>query len=424
MSEHVKTAPTSFQFSLNRMFRQATLTKLKQITRGEITISDPFGYVRVGSNTNGLSADLKIHDANFYYLLAKNGTLGAAEGYIKELWDVDNLFDLVRIFALNSDVLDNFEKGTAAIKRVFNPLFHFLIRNSIAGSKRNIRAHYDLSNELFKTFLDNELIYSSAFFEHESMSLEDAQLAKLERVCRKLKLNDQDHVVEIGTGWGGFAIHAASKYKCKVTTTTISNEQFQYATKRIEQMGLSSLVTVLKQDYRELQGSFDKLVSIEMIEAVGADYLDAYLTKCSSLLKPEGAMLLQAITINDQDYHRAVKDIDFIKKYIFPGGFIPSLTAITNSMAKVTNLRLYGLEDMTPHYKTTLLNWQQRFNENAAKIESLGFDNAFRRMWNYYFAYCAGGFAERKIGSLQLLFGKPEYREDLSVNTKILSKDN
>ena len=410
-------APTP-SLGMNRFFKNQIVSRLKKITDGQITLSDHTGDIVCGGHGE-LKARLAIQHPDAYYLIALKGALGASEGYIRGLWTCDDLYSLVRIFVANSDVLDSFEKGTAALKNILAPFFHFAKRNSVAGSRKNIHEHYDLSNELFQTFLDPRMMYSAAFFETEDATLEDASTAKLERICRKLNLQATDHVIEIGTGWGGFAIYAAENFGCQVTTTTISDRQYDLAMERVREKNLQDKITLLKNDYRDLTGQFDKLVSIEMIEAVGADYLPAYLKKCADLLKPEGSLLIQAITINDQIYDRALGEVDFIKKYIFPGSFIPSLHAIASDAKHHTDLRLYDLEDMTPHYVRTLLEWQKRFNDRFADIKALGFDETFQRMWNYYFSYCAGGFAERSIGSVQLLMGKPKFRDSLSLRTHI-----
>ncbi|HNO60900.1 MAG TPA: cyclopropane-fatty-acyl-phospholipid synthase family protein, partial [Plasticicumulans sp.] len=276
--------------------------------------------------------------------------------------------------------------------------------------RANIAAHYDLGNAFYQTFLDETLMYSCALFEHPGMSLAEASQAKNERICRKLGLRAGDHVLEIGTGWGGFALHAAGRHGCRVTTTTISREQYELARERVAAAGLGNRVTVLFEDYRELAGRYDKLVSIEMIEAVGHRWFDTYFRTCSRLLAPDGQMLLQAITIRDQEYARTKRSVDFIQRHVFPGGCLPSVQALADTVARVTDLRALHLEDIGPHYATTLRHWRERFLANLDRVRALGFDDTFLRLWEYYLAYCEGGFAERYLGTVQLLLAKPECR--------------
>ena len=399
-------------------FRKAVISRLKKVRKGCVVLQDQTGLTVCGDDTCK-PVVIKVFSDRLYVNMATKGALGAAQSWIDGDWDCDQLSDLIRILVENQKALGSLEKGSARVKDLFRPLHHFRFRNHLRGSRQNIEAHYDLSDDLFKRFLDPTMMYSSAFFATESMSLEQASLAKLERICRKLNLKPQDKVLEIGSGWGGFAIYAAKHFGCHVTTTTISGHQYQYVLSRVKSEGLSDKIELKKLDYRELTGTYDKLVSIEMIEAVGAEYLDTYLSVCARLLKDDGAALIQAISINGQIYERALKEFDFIKKYIFPGSFIPSLHAISESLTRQTDFRIYNVEDMTPHYERTLQEWQKNFNENFKEISRFGFDERFRRMWNYYFSYCIGGFAGRSIGSLQILLGKPGYREDLSVRTTI-----
>jgi cyclopropane-fatty-acyl-phospholipid synthase len=280
-------------------------------------------------------------------------------------------------------------------------------RNTLKGSRRNIGAHYDLGNELFELFLDETMMYSCGIFERPESSLKEASEAKLERICRKLQLKASDHVIEIGTGWGGFAIYAAKHFGCRVTTTTISQQQYDYALQRVREAGLEDRITLLFRDYRELEGQFDKLVSIEMIEAVGHEHFDTYFRKCSELLKADGMMLLQSITIADQRYPIAKKSIDFIQRYIFPGGCLPSVAALSDSVARKTDMRIYDLEDIGVHYATTLRIWRERFFARLEEVHRLGYPERFIRMWNYYLSYCEGGFRQQAIGTVQLLLTKP-----------------
>jgi cyclopropane-fatty-acyl-phospholipid synthase len=323
-------------------------------------------------------------------------------------WTCDDLPTVLRIFASNLDAVGAMEGGPARFARLANELFtRAMRRNTLLGSRRNIALHYDLSNELFALFLDPSMTYSSGIFPSESATLEEAQREKLTRVCDKLALGPGDHLLEIGTGWGALAIHAAREYGCLVTTTTVSLEQHRMATERVRAAGLDDRITVLLRDYRELDGTYDKLVSIEMIEAVGHAYLDGFFRTCSARLAPSGQMLVQAITIADQAHAQHLGSVDFIKKYIFPGSEIPSATSMLDSATRASDLRLFHFEDLTPHYARTLRIWRERFMANADAVRGLGFDERFLRMWEYYLAYCEGGFEARYLGSVQLLMTKP-----------------
>jgi cyclopropane-fatty-acyl-phospholipid synthase len=361
---------------------------------------------------NPLTVAINVTDQRFYSDIAFGGTVAAGEAYIQGYWSCSNLTDLIRIMIGNRHILEQMEGNLSLFKNAFLRLAHWLNRNSQAGSRRNIEAHYDLGNEMFELFLDPTMMYSCAYYPDENTSLEQASLAKLQRICDKLQLNESDHVIEIGTGWGGFALYAAQNYGCKVTTTTISQQQHDWAKQRIIEAGLEDKITLLMEDYRDLQGTYDKLVSIEMIEAVGHQYLDTYFAKCSSLLKPEGIMLIQSITIADQQYDRAIKSVDFIQRFIFPGGFIPSVSAITSSVKSSTDMRLFQMEDIGPHYATTLRDWRQRFFDNIEPIKALGYSKQFTAMWDFYLCYCEAGFLERVLGNAHLVFIKPKNRID------------
>jgi cyclopropane-fatty-acyl-phospholipid synthase len=351
-----------------------------------------------------------VHDPRLYGDVAFGGSVGAGEAYMRGYWTTAQLVDVVRLFVLNMDALDGLEGGFARLANPLRRALHALRRNSRAGSRRNIAAHYDLGNEFFRLFLDDTMMYSAATFEHPLQSLHDAQVARLDRMCRKLDLQPGDHLLEIGTGWGGLALHAARHYGCRVTTATISREQWKLATERVREAGLADRIEVLCQDYRDLEGSYDKLISIEMIEAIGHQYYDTYFERCAALLKPEGAMLLQSITIADQRFDRARSSVDFIKRYIFPGSCIPSVAALTASIARASDLRVFDMDDIGPHYATTLAHWRQNFRANLPRIRALGYDEHFIRMWEYYFCYCEGGFTERVLGDVQMLLVKPRNR--------------
>ena len=396
-----------------RLARNALLKRLALIQDGEVRVQDGNESLRFGTRTArcGLAATITVRDPEFWSLAAFGGTVGAGESYIHGHWRCDDLTALVRIMVLNRHVMQEMESGLAARGSLLvRRLLHWANRNSKTGSARNIAAHYDLGNELYKLMLDDTMAYSSGIFLHEEATLHEASLAKFDSVCRKLALTTADHLLEIGTGWGGLAIHAAERYGCRVTTTTISREQHDFAKEKIAARGLSDRITLLFEDYRDLKGQFDKLVSIEMIEAVGARYLDTYFGKCSSLLKPTGAMLLQAITLQDQFYARALNSVDYIQRFIFPGSFIPSVSAISDSVARVTDMKLFNLEDIGPHYAPTLRMWRERFFANISRVRELGYPESFNRLWEFYLCYCEGGFAERQLGDVQMLLTKPDCR--------------
>ncbi len=389
--------------------RGQVMRRLEGLESGRIEVSDPWGEWSVGEQS-GLSADLLVAHPGFYRVLALGGDLGAARAYMDGHWQSSRLTDLFQILLRNTELLDGLEGGFAMVAGAISRLRHLLNRNTRSGSRENIHAHYDLGNEFFALFLDPTRTYSCGIFEQPSATLEQASIAKLDRICRKLSLGPEDNVVEIGTGWGSFAIHAASRYGCRVTTTTISQQQFEYAQARVREFDLEDRVTLLRSDYRDLQGKFDKLVSIEMIEAVGHEYLPQFFAKCADLLRPDGAMLIQAITMPDQRYAQYLKSSDFIRRYIFPGSCVPSLSAMLDAIRKATDLSLAHLEDIGPHYATTLEAWRERFIQNLDSVRELGYPVEFQRMWLYYLHYCEAGFAERYLGTLQLLFQKPHCR--------------
>lgn len=394
---------------LDRLARKAVHNHLRQLQKGEIVLREGKIEYYFGQRTQdcNLCVTIDVLDFRFYSDIAFAGSVGAGEAYMQSFWTCSDLTALVRLLLINRHVLDSMDQSLSRLKLPLHKLLHWFNRNTRRGSRRNIEAHYDLGNELFEQFLDPTLMYSSAYYQTPTMSLEQAANTKLDRICLKLELSPDDHVLEIGTGWGGFAIHAAQHYGCQVTTTTISKQQYELACKRVKQAGLEDRITVLQDDYRDLQGQFDKLVSIEMVEAIGHQYLNTYFSHCSQLLKPNGMMLLQAITIADQLYDAALRDVDFIKRYIFPGGFLPSIAVMTNSIAKVTDMKLFHLEDIGPHYATTLRDWRQRFFQNIEPIKALGYSNTFIRMWDFYLCYCEGAFMERAIGTAQMLLVKP-----------------
>ncbi|MEO8002165.1 MAG: cyclopropane-fatty-acyl-phospholipid synthase family protein [Arenimonas sp.] len=393
---------------VTRFLRQKIHQQLSQIHGGRIHLVDGLGSVMLGNDESvtGIHVRLNIRSPEFYRQVALNGSVGAGESYMDSLWHCDDLVGLIRLLAINRDLLDGMESGTAKIGGWLMKAAHAFTRNTRAGSKKNIAAHYDLGNDFFKLFLCNNMMYSSAIFAKEDDTLELASDRKLERICQKLDLKPTDHLIEIGTGWGGMALYAAKHYGCKVTTTTISKEQHALASQRIAEAGLSDRVTLLLNDYRDLEGSYDKLVSIEMIEAIGHQYLDTYMAKCTSLLKPDGLALIQAITIEDHRYEQALHSVDFIKRYIFPGSFIPCVSVMVNAAAQSGPLRLLNLEDIGPSYARTLHEWRRRFMSQLENVRLLGYDDRFIKMWEFYLAYCEGAFIERSISDVHLLFAR------------------
>jgi cyclopropane-fatty-acyl-phospholipid synthase len=408
----IEPATTPKPHFLDGLAARAVHQRLAGLAHGQITLVDGASHQRYGQRTAlcPLSVTLHVHDPRFYSDIAFGGSIGAGEAYMQGYWSVNDLTALVRILLQNRDVLDGMETGLARLTVPLQKALHWLNRNTRDGSRRNIAAHYDLGNEFFALFLDPTMMYSSAIFTHPTMSLEAAQLARLDHICRKLDLTPRDHLLEIGTGWGGMAIYAAQHYGCRVTTTTISQEQFKLTSERVRAAGLEDRITVLLKDYRDLDGQYDKLVSIEMIEAVGHDFYDTYFGKCGALLKPDGLMLLQAITIADQRYDAARKSVDFIQRYIFPGSCIPSVTAMNDSITRASDLKLAHLEDIGPHYATTLRLWRENFFRNIEAVRALGYPESFIRMWEFYLCYCEGGFEERALGDVHMLLAKPNNR--------------
>jgi cyclopropane-fatty-acyl-phospholipid synthase len=394
---------------LDGVARSAVLKRLGQMERGSLVLVDGPDTFEFGSG-DGLSARIEVLDPAFYSEIAFGGSIGGGEAWMHGYWTCDDLVAVVRLLLQNRDVLDGMEAGLARITAPLQKLFHRINRNTREGSRRNIAAHYDLGNDFFALWLDETMMYSSAIFPHSEAGLHEAQLHRLDHVCHRLQLQPGDHLLEIGTGWGGLAIHAAENFGCRVTTTTISAEQHARARRRIDQRGLQDRVKLLRRDFRDLDGQFDKLVSIEMIEAIDHDLIDSYFQKCGRLLKPHGAMLLQAITIADQRYEEYRKTVDFIRRYIFPGGNLPSIRVIADSVARKTDLRLLGLEDIGLHYARTLEIWRENFNKRLDEVRAMAYPERFIRMWEFYLCYCEGAFLERAISDVQILFTKPESR--------------
>ena len=383
---------------------------LRQTRHGTLTIRDADGSAAVFGVPcdGGPAVSVTVHDRRFYRALLR-GSLGVSHAYTDHWFDCDELPELARLAALNMPALDRWRRGVRPLVAVPQAATRWWQRNTPRRARRNVAAHYDLGNDLFALMLDETMMYSCAIFEQPAASLHEAQLAKLDRICRKLDLRPGDHVLEIGTGWGGFAIHAAARFGCRVTTTTISAEQHALAAKRVRAAGVDDRITLLLKDYRELDGTFDKLVSIEMIEAVGWHYFDTFFQRCASLLTAEGSMLLQAITIDERAYDVEKAKRSFANTHVFPGGCLPSLGAISRSVARVTDLRPIHLEDITSHYVRTLSCWRENFLASLERVRTLGYDRRFERTWELYLAYCEGGFGGGRIGDIQLLLGKPGY---------------
>ncbi len=365
-----------------------------------------------GNPQGQLHATIVVHNARFYRRVIFGGGLGAAEAWMDGDWTCDELTTLVRILIRQRELLGRVDSVRTWPLRALAKVSHWLRRNSRAGAKRNIREHYDLGNDFFELFLDETLSYSCAVFEHPDATLAEASRAKLERVCRKLDLRPDDDLVEIGTGWGGLAIHAAGNYGCEVTTTTISGEQHRLATERVRSARLNDSVRVLAEDYRDMSGQFDKLVSIEMIEAVGHQFFGTFFRQCSRLLKPDGLMLLQAIVIKDQFFAAHRHSADFIRQHIFPGGCLPSVTALCEAMTADSDLRVVHLEEMSDHYAETLRRWRRQFWSRIEAVRRLGYSERFIRKWDYYLHYCEAAFEERQVNVVQMLLAKPRCHID------------
>jgi cyclopropane-fatty-acyl-phospholipid synthase len=385
------------------------MQQLTRLQKGTLVIREAgASAVTVGDGDSAYpAAELIIHNHSTWRDLLTGGSIGAAEAFVAGDWSSPNLVALLRFFSRNIDLMNRFEDRFSWVTKPTLKGLHWLNRNTPEGSRKNISAHYDLGNDLFELFLDPSLMYSSAIYQAPESTLDDASIYKLDTICRKLELKTGDQVLEIGTGWGGFAIHAAKHYGCHVTTTTISAEQLALAKQRVEAEGLQDRITLLFDDYRDLSGQYDKLVSIEMIEAVGPQFLPSYFGQISQLLKPDGLALIQAINMPEQRYQRALKNVDFIQRYIFPGSFIPSFGAMVGAVREQTDLVLAHVEDLGFHYARTLSDWCQRFQANSQNLQQRGYDDAFQRLWHFYFAYCEAGFSERAIGVAQIVMAKP-----------------
>ena len=400
---------------LAKIFKKLLLYQFKQIKYGCIILNEGDSKIVFGDENSNLKVEAHVLSDEFYVLAGSGGDLGIAEAYSAGYWDADDMVKLIQIVIKNQEIQKSLEGGFAKFLNPINRYIHRSRRNTVSGSKENIVAHYDLSNEFFQTWLDKSMTYSCAIFEPENLSLYDASKEKLDRICRKLNIQSDDHIVEIGTGWGSFALHAVKKYDCRVTTTTISNRQYEYVAKLIEKEGVKDKITLLKNDYRELNGQFDKLVSIEMIEAVGHNYIEQFFKTCSSLLKPNGLMAIQGITYHEQGFENHLKSVDFIKKYIFPGSNLISVNHVLSVIKGYTDLSLVHLEDITKYYAETLKLWREKYKSEIKEIKRMGYSDEFLRMWDYYFIYCEAGFRERFIGDVQLVMAKPE-NKNIQIN--------
>lgn len=395
---------------LSRLYESLVVRQLGNIQAGCIHLHTTEQVYELGNPQADLTVTLTVYNWNFFESVVRSGSVGAAEAYMAGDWHCSDLTTLVRILARNQELADEMEKGLARFAGVAMRGWHWLNRNNKTGSRKNISAHYDLGNDLFGLFLDKDwMMYSSGLYLTGEETLEQAQAQKLQRLCDKLALTQQDHLLEIGTGWGGCAVYAAQHYGCQVTTTTISQQQYDFAVQRVKAAGLEDKITVLLEDYRDLQGQFSKLISIEMVEAVGHHFIDNYFQRCAELLKADGVAVIQAITLEDHRYAQAVKEVDFIKRYIFPGSFIPCVTVLSNAAAKA-KLRLTNLEDIGPSYALTLAEWRRRFEANLETVRAMGYPDSFIRMWEFYLCYCEGGFAERTISDVHLVFSKSQNR--------------
>ena len=396
---------------LTRMLSSTILDRLRTIKGGWVRLHWQ-GTQHILGETGHPSRpiDMHIHDDRFFMTLATRGSIGAAESYMDGHWTTSDLEGALYLVLNNYEMLETMEGGLANLSKPLFALYHRLRNNTLSGSKKNIAAHYDLSNEFFELMLDETMMYSSGIFETPESTMMEASVHKLDRICQKLKLSEDDHVLEIGTGWGGFAIYAAKNYGCTITTTTISQQQYNLAQKRIQEAGLESQINLLLEDYRDLKGTFDKIVSIEMIEAVGHQYYESFFKVCQERLKPNGSMLIQAITIADQHYAAARDSVDFIKRYIFPGSCIPSITALNDAAREASDLKLFHLEDIGDHYATTLQRWRETFFNTLPEVRKLGFDERFIKMWDFYLCYCIAGFQKRHISDVHMVMIRPDSR--------------
>ena len=395
---------------IQSLARNRVHAHLARLPHGGVVLREPDGVTVTLGDAEVFGARIDIHDWDSYRMMMTGGALGAAEAYLETFWDSPDLVAVIRYFAANVDAMRAMEGGAATLAKPALKLLHLANRNSRSGSRRNIAAHYDLGNDFFALFLDRTMMYSSAIYPTPDTDLETAATHKLDVICQRLELSPGQHLLEIGTGWGGLALHAARHYGVRVTTTTISREQARYAREQVREAGLEDRIEVLEKDYRELTGRYDRVVSVEMIEAVGHQFLGGYFKMLGERLKPDGLLLLQAITVPDHRYRYARDNVDFIKRYIFPGGFLPSVSVMCDGLRRHTRLAPLALDDIGADYGRTLADWRERYLRALPRIRELGFDERFCRMWDYYLCYCQGAFMERAISTVHLLAAGPDYR--------------
>ncbi|HTY38785.1 MAG TPA: cyclopropane-fatty-acyl-phospholipid synthase family protein [Bacteroidota bacterium] len=399
--------------ALRSFYEPLVLKALEGMNNGSLLLTFPDGEkMRFGESGSTLQATVRVVRPGFFRKCLLYGDVGFGEAYVDGDWETDDIAKVISWFLLNADTAPTIS-GTRRrmwilnLLKVANRFAHLVRDNTPRGSRRNIRAHYDLSNDFFRMFLDPGMTYSSAYFAAPGLSLEQAQTEKYDRLCRQLHLQSKDHVLEIGSGWGGFAIHAARKYGCRVTTVTVSEKQFEYTRERIRLEGLEDRVEIRFQDYRTITGSYDKIVSIEMLEAVGHRHMETFFAKCHAVLKKDGLLGLQVIAAPDSRYDSLRKGVDWIQKHIFPGSLLPSIARINRAINRTGDMTLHDIKDLGLHYARTLQQWRDNFNRNGDKIRDLGFDERFRRKWNYYFSYCEAAFAMRNISVLQMVYARP-----------------
>ena len=395
------------------MTKQIFLKSLESLRVGCLEVVCPEATYRFGEAQDPLHAVIAVHNDHFFRRAFWAGDVGIGEAYMAGDWSTPDLVAVVRLAVRNITQLDRSNRLFTSLRKMIDLFQHRRNRNDQSGSQRNIAHHYDLGNDFYRLFLDRNLVYSCAYYENAEDTLEKAQISKFERICQKLQLQPEDHILEIGTGWGGFAAYAAGNFGCRVTTTTISKEQHDYASKLFTSNVDGDRIHLLFQDYRNLTGQFDKIVSIEMFEAVGYDYYDEFFGVCDRLLKPEGSMLMQTITILESKFEQYRRQSDWIEKYIFPGAELSSVVEIQRSLSRKTSLQLFHLEDIGIHYALTLNEWRHRFLDRVGDVRQLGFDENFVRMWDYYLAYCEGAFRERYISDVQLVLTKVTSRNQL-----------
>lgn len=413
----IKAVPVEQEKTNKRnLYKSIVFKLLEKMNKGTLYITMPDGERKVfGGNDREITANINILTPDFFKKVVLFGDIGFGEAYVDGYWDTDNITNVISWMILN--VENNPALSGSASKyspinllKTINRLYHKFNINSRTGSRKNISEHYDLNNDFFKLWLDDSMTYSSAYFEDKEQSLYNAQMAKYDKLCRDLKIKSTDHVLEIGSGWGGFSIYMAENYGCNVTTVTISEEQYKYAKALIEDKKLTDKITILLKDYREVTGSFDKIVSVEMLEAVGHEFLLPYFKKINEVLKPDGALGLQVITSHDSNYEQLRKSVDWIQKHIFPGSLLPSVAAINKAVNKTGNMYLYNLKNFGIDYARTLNEWKMKFNSKADEIKKLGFSDSFIRKWNYYFSYCQAAFAMKNIGVVQMIYTRPNNR--------------